>query len=120
MVVYKGEPITLETLDIGVCYPIIIDSSLLRPEQIKPTTEVARFQWFNIPGLNVLTEAFTDHEVLWGGCWTEMVLRRWVESSQGGKCNLDFFPGTITFPRFAPGRWPTSYERAKSNKNPLA
>ena len=115
MVVYEGEPITLETLDIGVCYPIIIDSSSLRPEQMKPTTEVAKFQWFDIPSLNHLTEVFTEHDALWGGCWTEMVLRRWVDSSQSKKCNLALFPGMITFSRFSSGRWLTSYERVKLN-----
>lgn len=115
MVVYEGEPITLETFDIGVCYPIIIDSSSLRPEQMKPTTEVAEFEWFDIPSLNHLTEVFTEHDAFWGGCWTEMVLRRWVDSSQSKKCNLALFPGMITFSRFSSGRWLTSYERVKLN-----
>jgi len=107
MVVYESieQPVSLEALDIGVCYPVIIKPSLYRPGGA-----VKKVHWLNRDSLVVLTEDFMDDFFLWGGAWTEMILRRWYRRAEE---DLSQFSGMITFSRQAPGRWPSPYEVLK-------
>jgi len=103
MVVYEDldRPVSLEALDIGVCYPVIMKPSLYRPKG-----ELKRLEWFTRNDLLELTKDFRDDFWLWGGAWTEMILMRW---SRRAEEDLNQFSGMITFSRWAQGRWSTPY-----------
>ena len=93
-------------IHIAYCFLATLSTSITPSK----SSEVKEFKWWSKQEIIQLTDGFMDHEWLWGGAWTEMILRRWVETN-----NPNQFPGIISFSLFAPGRWRSSYDRIKNH-----